>query len=261
MDASELCRIACKGGEMIMDRSVCPICGGENLSKLSKRIYKCGSCDAAFSWNENILQIKSTADIYKSAIESVLEISGITDGEELCGTGIIISSDGYVLTNSHIISGFESETDGVKNFCDIIVAGRRPHETLFKAELVYGDSAADLALLHCPDAVGATPLKISWNPIKAGEKVCVIGNGKGEGLSIVDGIISDTRREISGRSLIMISAPVTMGYSGGPVLNSVGEFIGMVTGGREDATAMNYAIPSLTIQKFLSEAKKKIKFK
>ena len=90
---------------------------------------------------------------------------------------------------------------------------------------------------------------------------CVIGNGKGEGLSIVDGIISDTRREISGRSLIMISAPVTMGYSGGPVLNSVGEFIGMVTGGREDATAMNYAIPSLTIQKFLSEAKKKIKFK
>ena len=246
---------------MIMDRSVCPICGGGNLSKLSKRIYKCGSCDAAFSWNENILHINSTADIYKSAIESVLEISGITDGEELCGTGIIISSDGYVLTNSHIISGSESETDGVKNFCDIIVAGRRPHETLFKAELVYDDSAADLALLHCPDAVGATPLKISWNPIKAGEKVCVIGNGKGEGLSIVDGIISDTRREISGRSLIMISAPVTMGYSGGPVLNSVGEFIGMVTGGREDATAMNYAIPSLTIQKFLSEAKKKIKFK
>ena len=75
---------------MIMDRSVCPICGGGNLSKLSKRIYKCGSCDAAFSWNENILHIKSTADIYKSAIESVLEISGITDGEELCGTGIII---------------------------------------------------------------------------------------------------------------------------------------------------------------------------
>ena len=57
---------------MIMDRSVCPICGGENLSKLSKRIYKCGSCDAAFSWNENIFQIKSTADIYKSAIESAI---------------------------------------------------------------------------------------------------------------------------------------------------------------------------------------------
>ena len=57
---------------MIMDRSVCPICGGGNLSKLSKRIYKCGSCDAAFSWNENILHITSTADIYKSAIESAI---------------------------------------------------------------------------------------------------------------------------------------------------------------------------------------------
>ncbi len=244
-----------------MDHSVCPVCAGKNLSKLSKKIYRCASCNAVFSWNESVSQVRSTADIYKSAIESVLEISGITDGEELCGTGIIISSDGYVLTNSHIISGAGSEINGVKNFCDIIVAGRRPQENLFKAELVYSDKKADLALLHCPDAVGSKPLKISWSPIKAGEKICVIGNGKGEGLSIVDGIISDTRREISGRSLIMISAPVTMGYSGGPVLNSSGEFIGMVTGGREDAAAMNYAIPVLTIQKFLSEAKKKVKFR
>lgn len=55
---------------------------------------------------------------------------------------------------------------------------------------------------------------------------------------------------------MMISAPVTMGYSGGPVFNSSGDFIGVVTGGREDAMAMNYAIPSATIRKFLSDAKK-----
>ena len=104
--------------------------------------------------------------------------------------------------------------------------------------------------------LGAKPLKLSGCAIKTGEKICVIGNGKGEGLSIVDGIISDTQREIGHRRLVMISAPVTMGYSGGPVFNQFDEFIGVVTGGREDATAMNYAIPAAVIRKFISDAKK-----
>lgn len=148
------------------------------------------------------------------------------------------------------------EKDGVKNFCDMIIAGRRPQETLFKAEPIYSDPLMDLALLYCSDAVGAKPLVISRCEVKTGEKICVIGNGKGEGLSVVDGIISDTQRKIGHRSLMMISAPVTMGYSGGPVFNSSGDFIGVVTGGREDAMAINYAIPSATIRKFLSDAKK-----
>ena len=85
----------------------------------------------------------------------------------------------------------------------------------------------------------------------------VAGASKGEGLGIVDGIVSDTCREIGGRKLMMISAPVTTGYSGGPVLSADGEFIGMVTGGRDGETAMNYAIPSVTIRKFLASAEKK----
>ena len=234
----------------------CPVCGGENIIELSKRTYRCNCCDSVFSWKEEKPRIKSTADIYKSSIESVLEISGITDGEELCGTGVIISSRGYVVTNYHIIGKSMPEKDGVKNFCDMIIAGRRPQETLFKAEPIYSDPLMDLALLYCSDAVGAKPLVLSRCEVKTGEKICVIGNGKGEGLSVVDGIISDTQRKIGHRSLMMISAPVTMGYSGGPVFNSSGDFIGVVTGGREDAMAMNYAIPSATIRKFRSDAKK-----
>ena len=72
----------------------------------------------------------------------------------------------------------------------------------------------------------------------------------------MDGIVSDTCREIGGRKLMMISAPVTTGYSGGPVLSADGEFIGMVTGGRDGETAMNCAIPSVTIRKFLASAEK-----
>lgn len=233
----------------------CPVCGGENVIAVSKRTYRCNSCDSVFSWKEEKPRIKSTADIYSQSIESVLEISGITDGEELCGTGVIISR-GYVMTNYHIIGKGLPEKDGVKNFCDMIIAGRRPQNLLFKADPVYSDPLLDLALLHFGNTVGAKPLKLSGCAIKTGEKICVIGNGKGEGLSIVDGIISDTQREIGHRRLVMISAPVTMGYSGGPVFNQFGEFIGVVTGGREDATAMNYAIPAAVIRKFISDAKK-----
>lgn len=192
----------------------CPVCGGENVIELSKRTYRCNCCDSVFSWKEEKPRIKSTADIYKSSIESVLEISGITDGEELCGTGVIISSRGYVVTNYHIIGKSMPEKDGVKNFCDMIIAGRRPQETLFKAEPIYSDPLMDLALLYCSDAVGAKPLVLSRCEVKTGEKICVIGNGKGEGLSVVDGIISDTQRKIGHRSLMMISAPRDNGLFG-----------------------------------------------
>lgn len=238
-----------------MENLSCPICGG-SVIKLSGKAYRCNCCDSVFSPNEEKMRIRSTADIYKSSIESVLEINGITDGEELCGTGVIISPRGYVITNYHIVGKGLPEENGVKNFCDMIVAGRRPQEMLFRAEPIYIDPLADLALLYCKETTGTKPLALSRREVKTGEKICVIGNGKGEGLGIVDGIISDTQRKIGRRSLMMISAPVTMGYSGGPVFNSSGEFIGIVTGGREDAMAMNYAIPSETILKLLSDAKK-----
>ena len=109
-----------------MENLSCPICGG-SVIKLSGKAYRCNCCDSVFSPNEEKMRIRSTADIYKSSIESVLEINGITDGEELCGTGVIISPRGYVITNYHIVGKGLPEENGVKNFCDMIVAGRRPH--------------------------------------------------------------------------------------------------------------------------------------
>lgn len=240
-----------------MENLFCPICGSRRVSPAANGIYMCASCDNAFSFTKEVTYAKTTADIYKASVECVLEINTIAGENESSGTGIIISPHGYVLTNAHITGEAMTGVGNMKNYCDVIIAGRRPREILFRAELIYSDKAADLALLYCAEAEEMPALKILYSTVKTGDKICVIGNGKGEGLGIVDGIVSDTCREIGGRKLMMISAPVTTGYSGGPVLSADGEFIGMVTGGRDGETAMNYAIPSVTIRKFLASAEKK----
>ena len=240
-----------------MESLFCPICGSRRVSPVTNGMYMCTSCDNVFSFTKEASHAKTTADIYKTAVESVLEINTITGENESSGTGIIISPRGYVLTNAHITGGLVADVGNMKNYCDVIIASRRPREILFRAELIYSDKTVDLALLHCAEAEELPAMKISYNTVKTGDKICVIGNGKGEGLGIVDGIVSDTCREIGGRKLMMISAPVTTGYSGGPVLSADGEFIGMVTGGRDGETAMNYAIPSITVRKFLASSEKK----
>ena len=222
-----------------MENLFCPICGSRRVSPAANGIYMCASCDNAFSFTKEVTYAKTTADIYKASVECVLEINTIAGENESSGTGIIISPHGYVLTNAHITGEAMTGVGNMKNYCDVIIAGRRPREILFRAELIYSDKAADLALLYCAEAEEMPALKISYSTVKTGDKICVIGNGKGEGLGIVDGIVSDTCREIGGRKLMMISAPVTTGYSGGPVLSADGEFIGMVTGGRAGEAAMD----------------------
>jgi len=63
--------------------------------------------------------------------------------------------------------------------------------------------------------------------------------------------VSDSRRTLGDNDYIVISAPVTSGYSGGPVFNTKGSIIGIIKGGRDGAVAMNYSIPSKIISSFL----------
>ena len=231
----------------------CPVCGSPHITAKLFNTYKCDSCDATFKLKEPRNVNLTTSEIYKKTISSILEINTIVDGEEQFGTGIVVSSKGHILTCAHLISESIEEKTIVKNFCDAILAKDNKNEKMMKTELIFLDGKNDLALLYSEEAKKYPPINISKVDIKTGERVCAIGNSKGEGLCIVDGIISDSRRNVGDNEYIVVSAPVTSGYSGGPVFNSKGNLIGVIKGGRDGAVAMNYAIPTIKIQNLINK--------
>ena len=123
--------------------------------------------------------------------------------------------------------------------------------------MICANPTLDLALLKTEPNKELIPVTFSNQEAFPGEAVYAIGNSKGEGLCIVEGIVSDVHRKIGAIDAVMISAPVTHGNSGGPVFDADGKFIGIVQSGRNDVSAMNYVIPINTILDFLQEAKDK----
>lgn len=143
------------------------------------------------------------------------------------GSGVILSQDGYVITNNHVICG----EDGVTPADTITV--RLTNGDEYKAELIGTDSDSDIAVLKI-EATGLTPA-ICGNSdnLVVGESVLAVGNPLGElGGTQTEGIISALDREIdvngTTMTLLQTSAAVNPGNSGGALFNMRGELIGVV---------------------------------
>ena len=224
---------------------VCPICGGEKLIYHTNGDVICRYCDTIFGYGSEKL---STEDIFNINEKCVVEIKNSISNEVIYGTGVVVSEKGYILTSAHLI-GNAVKTQGL---CDNIVMRNRKSRQIYGLRVICIDYSLDLALLCNKWYRGNKPLVFSNNKSSIGERICVIGNGKGEGLCMVDGILSNDDIDISGRHLSVISAPITGGYSGGPIFNMRGEAIGIAIAGRKDASSINYAVPSYFINQFLS---------
>ena len=167
------------------------------------------------------------------------------------GTGIIIG-DGYILSNAHVV--FDKKSDrGVAYAADEILC-KDASQNVYELDLIYADIKKDMVLLHS-DELSVDGVTFCAKEVETGEKIYAIGNSKGQGICILDGIVSDNERLIGSDKFIMFSAPIVHGNSGGPIFNGNGEVIGIATLGREDALAMNYAIPVSAINAFIEQAK------
>ena len=107
------------------------------------------------------------------------------------------------------------------------------------------DSENDLVLLEVSDSFKAPPLDLSDSGVQIGEPIYVVGNPQGflEG-TVSQGIISGVREFRPGNKRIQMTAPISRGSSGGPVLNDNGTVVGVSVGSQVDGQLLNFAVPS-----------------
>ena len=186
----------------------------------------------------------SFQDIYKKVSPSVVFIRAATGQGISQGTGVVMSADGYIITNAHVIEGsFRA---------DVVLEDGGQYEALL------GGRAAptDLAVLKI-DAQGLTPAEFGdSDQMEVGDVVVAIGNPMGEELrgTMTDGILSAINRdmEVEGRqmTLLQTTAALNTGNSGGALINDMGQVIGITNmklmAYNSTVEGLGFAIPSRT---------------
>lgn len=186
----------------------------------------------------------SYTQIYEKNLPSMVSIEAVTPSEYSTGTGVILTSDGYIVTNAHVVAGAE-EVQVV--FYDNSV---RP------ASLVGFDADEDLAVLKV-DAQGLTAAEFGDSTLlKCGDPVAAIGDPLGYRSTITDGIVSalDREVEVDGSTMVLIqtSAAINFGNSGGALINQYGQVVGITTikivTDDGSAEGLGFAIPSTRVK-------------
>ncbi len=166
------------------------------------------------------------------------------------GTGMILSPEGEVLTNNHVVVGASK--------IEVEVAG---HSDTYTAKVLGVDPTDDVALIQLQDASGLPTINIGQaSTLTVGQDVIAIGNalGRGGSPSVTTGSVSGLHRSITARDpggdseqledLIQSSAPIQPGDSGGALVNMSGQVVGMITAGAADTNSqqpskVGFAIP------------------
>jgi serine protease Do len=176
--------------------------------------------------------VRNTAAAFAGASnETVRQVNGM-------GTGIVIDPRGYLLTNFHVVE----EVSDIR----VTLADNRTTS----ADVIASDSRYDLAVLkiNIDDSLPVVPLGTSAD-LMVGERVIAIGNAYGYENTVTDGIISALHRNVPVNEtqdyadLIQTSAGINPGNSGGPLLNILGEVIGINVAVRVGANSIAFAIP------------------
>jgi serine protease Do len=168
---------------------------------------------------------------------------------EASGSGFVISNDGYVVTNNHVVDHAEK----------VIVVFDGGEE--LEAEIIGTDERTDLALLKIDGAKDLAFVEFAKKDVRIGDWVVAVGNPFGLGGSVTAGIVSARGRDIGGNSygdFLQIDAAINRGNSGGPAFNLEGKVIGVNTaifspnGGN---VGIAFAIPSETVEQIIADLK------
>jgi S1-C subfamily serine protease len=179
----------------------------------------------------------------------VTEQGGFGRSTSAAGSGFILSSDGYVVTNNHVVDGASTIT---VTFSD---------GTTENATVVGTDPTHDIAVLKIADLHGASPLTLGdTNSLQVGDEVLAIGNALdlGDSPTVTLGIVSAKDRTIETTSetlqgLIQTDAAINPGNSGGPLVNAAGQVVGINTAGVQGANNVGFAIDINTVKSVITQ--------
>ena len=187
-------------------------------------------------------------EIYLRNIDCVVSISCQLYGGSSSGTGVVLSADGYIVTNAHVVEDAQA------------VTVRLTDERILPARVVGADTVSDLAVLRV-EATDLTPASFGESDsLRVGDTVVAIGDPLGVELrgTLTDGIVSAINRDVmvDGRpmTLIQTNAALNSGNSGGPLINCYGQVIGINTmkisafTNQAGVEGLGFAIPSATVE-------------
>ena len=201
---------------------------------------------AFFSKNENKF-VSATNNSIESVVTVYTYGGNRSYANNSIGSGVIFSEDGYIVTNTHIISGNK------------LIKVKLYNGEEYDANLIGADVNADIAVLKINANTLLKPINVSnSDELKIGDKVLAIGNPYGIGISVSSGIISATGRDYGNPylELIQTDAAINPGNSGGALINENGNLIGINTKifSRTGAyQGLGFAIPSNNIVQIASE--------
>ena len=196
------------------------------------KTFTCTVKDCNYSYTETYsLPTYTATELYELSVKYVGEIITYDkNGSELSlATGFVISSDGKVVTNYHVIEGAYS--------ADITINNEKYEIT----QVLAYDENIDLAIVKV-NATGLTAATICKNPVSVGSTVYAIGSSRGMTNTYSQGIITYADRVVDGVSHVQHDASITHGNSGGPLINVYGEIIGINTWGISDSQNLNFAV-------------------
>ena len=206
---------------------------------------------------------KTAKEIYQACIENVVEVRASSEevGESF-GTAEIISDDGTMVTNAHVVT--YTRLGAVNTFEEY--SFRFSYEDEYRAaELIKYDSDKDIALLKISDTTGLALTSIKTadsEAVLAGDKVYAVGNAANYGIGIFEGIVSIPLLNIEAdgltRAVIQCDLTIAAGNSGGALLNDRGELIGLTTFRTRDNSGnviygIVYSIPINTVLEYVSQ--------
>ncbi|SER91853.1 serine protease, S1-C subfamily, contains C-terminal PDZ domain [Propionibacterium cyclohexanicum] len=197
--------------------------------------------------------VQTQTDASAQQSKGVVLIDTTTTSGSAAGTGMVLSADGYVLTNYHVV---ESST--------AIKATLASNSKTYTATVVGHDATNDVALLKLSGASGLTPVSLDDDGVKIGDKVTAVGNSQGQGfLSAAPGSITSTSATVTVSSELSSTGSETLkdvyqtdaqavpGDSGGPLYDSENEVVGITTAGEQSnsgpqgqtSTVASWAVP------------------
>ena len=195
----------------------------------------------------------SLQDIYTLNIPSVVSITCQGSRSASSGTGVVLSADGYIVTNAHVVENAHTYTVQLTD------------DRTFSARLVGCDDISDLAVLRI-DCTDLTPAQFGdSSTLRVGDTVVAIGDPLGAAFrgTYTDGIVSAINRDVdmNGRTMTLIqtNAALNSGNSGGPLINCYGQVIGINTmkiGAFTDTAGvegLGFAIPSTQVKEIVDQ--------